>query len=390
MKKVLALLLILVMTATMLFGCTPAPDASYAITATVNGEQVKYPVGPYRYYVQWMTDYYYAYINTVASQMQQKLNWEQVLASTDLTAPLTLSEFIINNAKEQYMTYLYIEQTFDDLGLSLTPDDEKTIDKIIQTDWVSVYGNDGFNTVRQKLGLTYDEFRNLIACNLKSEKITEYYYGKGGPNEVTDQEKKDYFEKNYVRFKYVVLMLEDSEGNAYNKDKVASQKALRDAAVAELDAGALFEDVLKKYSDDYKEISDDLTSSEKEAQEKQNTTMVEDGLIINEDGVFSQDLATYYNITVDSNIVNKVFALKDGEYATVELKDSIWIVKRYVNNEKEQYFTDVEIDVFRALYADDLSAKHTEWRNRLNYIYNEAAVELYKPENLTDLFKFSN
>jgi hypothetical protein len=80
-------------------------------------------------------------------------------------------------------------------------------------------------------------------------------------------------------------------------------------------------------------------------------------MVINDQGVFSEDLATLYNITVDSDVVDKVFSLKNGEYAAVTIKNSIWIVKRYDHTEKESYFTDVEETVFAALYADDLAAK---------------------------------
>lgn len=389
MKKILSLCLAVILSATVFVGCNKEPDLSYVTTGTVNGETQKFATGPYRFYVQWMSDYYYAYVSTMATQMNTQLNWTQMLSDTSLTAPNTLSQHIINTAKEQYMMYLYIETTFDALGLTLTAEDEKEINRIIQEDWVAVYGNDGFNTIRQTLGLTYDEFRNLMACNLKSERIVDYYYGEGGPHAVTEGEMKEYYDNNYVRFKYVVLMTQDSDGNKYNETKMAEVEANRDAALAALDAGTSFEDVIKQYSEDYHEITDEMSVSEKESYAVQNASLVDDGLVINDNGVFSQKLATYYNITVDGDIVDKVFSLKDGEYAVVTIDDSIWIVKRYSHNEKESYFTDVKDAVFQALYADDFAAKHTEWISRLNYSYNEAVIEAYKPENLADLFKFS-
>jgi len=89
---------------------------------------------------------------------------------------------------------------------------------------------------------------------------------------------------------------------------------------------------------------------------------------------------------VDDAIVDKVFALRDGEYATVTIDDSIWIVKRYDNGEKEEYYEGVKDTVFNALYSDDLAAKHTAWRSKLNYQFNEDLVNACKPENLGILF----
>ncbi|MBQ1965792.1 MAG: hypothetical protein II348_03870 [Clostridia bacterium] len=390
MKKVLSLFLALLLMLTVFAGCNRKPDLSYIVTGTVDGESRNFPIGPYRYYVQWMTDYYYAYLSTMAAQMDKKMSWTDMLADTSFSGGTrTLSDTIIETAKDQYMSYLYIELTFDQLGLSLTEEDQKEIDRIIQKDWVALYGNDGLNTIRQGLGMTYDEFRNLMACNIKGDKILQHYYGKGGAYEVTDQEMEEYYANNYVRFKYVVKMTQDSDGNKYNDTKMAQIEADKTAVLDALSKGTPMADLIPQYSDDYTEITDKMTVSEKETFEKQNKAMVEDGLVINDQGVFSEELATYYSITVDEDIVDKVFSLKNGEYAAVTVDNAIWIVQRLDHKEKEEYYTAVKDACFKALYADDLAAKHTDWRSRLNYIYNDAAIDAYRPEYLEDMFKFS-
>ena len=390
MKKVLSLVLAILMMLTVFVGCNRGPDLSYIVTGTVNGESQNFPIGPYRYYVQWMTDYYYAYLSTLAAQMEKEMKWTDMLQDKSLSGGVqTLSDTIIESAKDQYMSYLYIELTFDQLGLSLTAEDQKEIDRIIQQDWVALYGNDGFNSIRQGLGMTYDEFRNLMACNIKGEKIIQYYYGEGGAYEITAQEMEDYYANNYVRFKYVLKMTEDSDGNKYNDTKMAQVKADKDAVLDALSKGTPMEDLIVQYSDDYTKITDEMTVSEKESYEAQNKSMVEDGLIINDQGVFSETLATYYSITVEDDIVDKVFSLKNGEYAEVTVDNAIWVVQRLDHKEKEEYYTNVKDACFKALYADDLAAKHTDWRSRLNYLYNDAAIDAYRPEYLEDMFKFS-
>ena len=167
MKKVLSLILAAVCAITLLAGCNKGPDLSYAATGTLNGEEQKFSAGPYRFYVQWMNDYYYSYFTTMAAQMEKKITWTDMLADTSLTSPKTLSQYIVDNAKEQYMAYLYIDNTFRELGLELTAEDEKQIDSMIQKDFISVYGNDGFNTIRQTLGMSYEEIRNLSANSIK-------------------------------------------------------------------------------------------------------------------------------------------------------------------------------------------------------------------------------
>ncbi len=391
MKKILSLILVTVLTVALFAGCKSKSDLSYAVTGTVNGETKEFSVGAYRYYVQWMTDYYYAYLSYIASQSNTDLSWTQMLQDTSLSGGTqTLSDSIIETAKDQYMTFLFVETTFEELGLTLDAEDQKEIDRIIQQDWVAIYGNDGFNTIRQTLGLDYDEFRNIMACNIKSEKILEYYYGKGGPYEITEDEIKAEFTHNYVRFKYIVMMTKDTDGKDLGKDALAQIEADKNTVLEELGKGTDIKDLIVKYSEDYNEITDEMTVSEKESYELQNQTVLEDGLIVNEEGVFSENLATYYNITVDENVVDKAFSLKNGEFAAVEIDDSVWVIQRFDHNEKEDYFNEVRDAIRKTLYAPDLKSKHTEWRSRLNYVYNEEVIAAYRPENLADLFDFSS
>lgn len=387
MKKILSLVLVLLLTCAALFGCSSEPDASYIVSVNVNGETVTYPVEPYRFYLQWVRDYWYSSISAIASNTTGVPSWAELLERTDFTAPQTLSQAMITSAQDQYMTYLYAEETFKALGLSLDAEDEKAIDELIQKDWVNVYGHDRFNAIRNALGLSYEEFRNLLACNIKSEKIVQHYYGEGGESEITEEAMKERYDNYYVRFKYVIFMTKDSDGNKYGETKMNEIKAKKDAALAELDAGVSFEDVLVKYSEDYTDITDSkLTAAEKASYEAQNKKMLEDGLVANDSGVFDANLANYYGITVDEDVVDAVFALKEGEVDVVTIDDSIWIVKKYSATEKESYFNDVKEQIFRELYADDLAARHTRWRQSLDYTYNQAALDAYAPKNLGDLF----
>ncbi|MBP3300917.1 MAG: hypothetical protein J6M34_05375 [Clostridia bacterium] len=402
MKKILALLLVLVMTAALFAGCSGSEQSdgykltnqekeseiTYILTAKKNGETVEYGKAPYLYYLQWLRDYYYAYITSISSQLGSNApTWDKMLESTLFTAPDTLSQAIVSTAQEQYMTYLFVEEKFNELGLKLSEDEIKTVDALIQSDWIALYGHDGFNTIRQTLGLSYDEFWNIVACNTKTEKLIEYYYGEGGPLEVTKEDKQEYFENYYARFKYVIFATQDSDGNKYGEKKLNEVYAKRDAALAELDNGVPFEEVLAKYSEDYKDLSDEkLTVSQKQAYEAQNKAMVEDGLVISDKGVFSETLATYYNITVEDGVVNKIFAMKDGDVQAITGSNAIWIVKRYDATEKEAYFNDVESLIFKALYAEDFETTIKDWKADLSYQFNLEALDVYAPANLHDLF----
>lgn len=388
MKRILACCLLLALSLGVAVGCTSEQEriekeTAYAITATVDGKTVEFPVGPYLYYLQSTCDYYRAYYVTMQGE---SADWAAALAKDDGA----LSKQLVSMAKDNYMLYLFIETTFDKLGLTLTAEEEAEIDRLIQQDFVSVYGNDKVNSIRQQLRLTYEEFRSLVGINVKSDKIIEHYYGENGVQAISAQTRKDFFKDNYARFKYVVFMTVDEDGNSYTDARIKEIEELAKDASEELEGGAVFEDVMKKYSDDYVEITDKMTISEKELYEEQNKLQLEDGFVIDPSGVFDSTLSQLYGASVDPEIVKKVFGLEMGGTASVKTKGAIWIVKRYDHMEKESYYENVADDVFMELYADDLSAKQTSWTQSLNYKYNEAVLAHYTPETLPDVFDFIN
>ena len=371
--KIIAVALLCALSVSLCTACTGG--TSYIISA--NGEKQK--IGPYLFYIQWLRDYHEDIITSSG------YTWTTALDGY-YTEKQTLRDYLISNAKSQYLSYFVVTQKFEELGLTLSEKDQETIRSTYEDQWIKEYGKDGMKRILKTLKLTEEEFKQILSVQSKSIAIIEHYYGAGGELEITEKDKEDYFNESYLRFKYILLSKTDDDNQNLPEEEIAHKKELAAEILQKLENGESIETLIPEYSEDYAEINDDMSESEKESAEKQNKQAIEDGLIIDKDGIFNQTLYTYYDIAVNNTIVSKLFDMQNGENALIEIDNSLWIVQKCDIHEKEEYYTNKAEEVYQELYGDDFSKKYTSWLANLNYTFNEKAVEAYKPDNLTPLF----
>lgn len=372
-KKIIAFLLFILLSASLLM--TTGCSSDYIMTA--KGEKLN--AGYYSFYIHWQRDYYKEYL---------KNNGYDITTSMDeyYTENMTLRETIISTAKTQYLSFVVVSEKFEELGLSLTEEQQANIESLYHDEWLKTYGEAGMKNILKTLGLKKNEFMNLLSIQTKSEALLDYYYGENGQTPITEQDKRDYFAKNYVRFKYVLLSTVDSENKLLPPEEISNKRALANDILTKVENGNSFEDLIKDYSEDYNKIADNMTAEDKASAEKSNQSAITDGLISDLNGVFNQTLYTYYNINVNTNIVNKLVEMNVGDSAIVEIDNSIWVIKKYDLNEDPAYFSDREKSIYEALYANDFSARYTRWLAEMEYSFNDAMIKELDPGKFSDLF----
>ncbi|MBQ1272387.1 MAG: peptidylprolyl isomerase, partial [Clostridia bacterium] len=203
---------------------------------------------------------------------------------------------------------------------------------------------------------------------------------------ITEKDKKDYYNNNYYRFKYILLETTDDKDKALPADEIIYKRNLAEDLYQRVLNGESFEDLIPQYSEDYAKITDKMTAEEKAEAEKSNTAAVTDGLICDKDGIFNRTLYNYYDICVNSKIVSRLEELKVGDVSVVEIDNSIWVIKEYDINEKDSYYEGKEEAIFQSLYGPDISNKYTMWMAELNYEFNDDVLAELDPGTFTDLF----
>ncbi len=370
-KKIVAVFLLTILSVSIILtGCSKP-------VMTAKGEDMK--AGYYSFYVHWQRDYY--------KELLKGYNYD-ITAVIDnyYTETETVRESIINTAKSQYLTFVVVSEKFEELGLSLTEQQQADIEKQYAEEWVETYGESGMKKILKTLGLKQEEFLNLLSVEYKSDAILEYYYGENGVTPITEQDKKDYYNENYYRFKYILFTTVDENDKALPADEITNKRNLAETLCNDAKNGASFEDLVAKHSEDYVKITDDMSAEDKASAEESNEDSVTVGLICDNDGIFNQTLYTYYDICVNQSIVKQLDSMSIGDVSVVEIDNSIWVIKKYDVNEDASYFEDRKDSIYQKMYGDDFNNKYTLWLADLDYTFNEEVIEELDPKNFTDLF----
>lgn len=336
--------------------------------------------GYYSFYIHWQRDYY----KELLKQSGYDINNSMDNLYTD---SLTVHDVIIQSAKEQYLSFVIVTQQFEELGLELTEKETKNIEDRYQEDWVGAYGEKGMKAILKELGLNKKEFLNLLSVQVKSDRIIEHYYGKGGPEEITVQERKEYFNENYLRFKYILIATVDDNEKALPEDEIKNRRNTANSLLAQIQNNtATIEDLIPQYSEDYTKITDKMTAEEKATAESSNKKAVEQGIITNLEGVFNQTLHTVYDISVNEKIIKQLQTMNVGDSAVVEIDNSIWVIQKADLNQDPAYFESRSESIYQEMYGPSFSAKYTRWIADLDFKFDDSALADLDPRYFSDLF----
>ena len=365
----------------LLFGVLSFTACSGKYVGTAGGERIETgKAGFYSFYIHWQRDYY----KELLKQSGYDINTSMDKMYSD---SLTVHDAIVQSAKEQYLSFVVVTEQFDALGLELSEEETKEIEDRYESDWIGAYGENGMKTILKELGLSKKEFLMLLSVQAKSDKIIDHFYGKGGSEEITDADRKEYYETNYLRFKYILIATVDDNENALPADEITNRRNTANTLLEQIqNKTANIEDLIPQYSEDYTEITDTMTDDEKATAEESNKKAIEQGIITNLDGVFNQTLHTVYDITVNEKIINKLQEIQVGEAALVEIDNSIWVIQREDINESDSYFETRSDSIFQEMYGDSFNSKYTRWVADLDFQFDENVLADLDPRYFTDLF----
>lgn len=357
----------------LLGGCD---DTSYAAQS---GEK-KYPTSVYAYYAYYTRDYYETVFRNYGISDISDILTEEISQGVPLYSMIT------DYAKSQYLSYVIINDKFDELGLSLSDETTEKIEEDLNTQYVDVYGEESLADICRTLGLSGNELKNIVATPYKSEAIMDYFFGEGGEHEITEEQKREVYESDYSRFKYIVIGKIDSEGNTLPTSELMKKMELAQEAYDKALSGEDFEDLIKEYSEDYYKISEDLEEDTRESYEASNKVMTEDGVITDKSGIIDYNTYRYYGYTLDSAVVDKLFSMDEDAVAMVEVKNAFWIIKKFEKYSDPKYYQSKENLIYSGIATPISEELMSKWKNAMNITFNSAVVNKYDPRKIKSLF----
>ncbi|MDP4133938.1 MAG: peptidylprolyl isomerase [Bacillota bacterium] len=255
MKKVLTTIMCLLLTISMLAGCTVVYVAD---VGTVNGEKV--PIGQFKYvlglaeiafgvadkesagtYVGMYDSITYKYINKDLTKLVSeagkaetgKTIWEKKLKDGK-TVEEDLKDLIYNKVVELKVVSLKAKEK----GITLDATEKETITSAKSNIIDSLGSKTKFNEGLKDIGITETELGDLWTSISLADKLAK-------AKSVTDEEAKKYYTDNYMRVKHILLMV---DGKKIADMKTAKEKAAE--VLSKLNAGGDFEKLMAEYTGD--------------------------------------------------------------------------------------------------------------------------------------------
>lgn len=378
MKKTVKTIAAVLSAVMMLLALCSCKNTSYI--CTVDG--VEQPSGPYAFYAHYTRDKYQAQLAAYG-----QADFAAALVSNADESGTKLYSYINEETRSSYISHLIVNLKFNEFGLKLTEEQETAIDEAVKANWVDSYGEAKFTDVCRTLGLSASEFEEMVSVSFKYESIMDYLFGEGGQYEITEDELHNKFDENYARFRYIAVSKVNTETKEnLTTDELIAKKALIDAAYSRALAGEDFGALMEEYSEDYIKITDDMSDEDKAKYEESNAVSRDQGLVTDKDGIFDYNYYYYYGYTIDSNIVNKVFTMADGEIAMVELSSSFWIVEKLDKNEDPMYYESKRDLIYNSISSPIVAEEFAKWEDSYAIVWNESTVNKYDPRKIEPLF----
>ncbi len=147
-------------------------------------------------------------------------------------------------AKDYAKEYLYIEQRFDEMGLSFTDEELATMEENADYYWNNLY-----QSYYEEEGCGEESYRALYFNGYKKTAVFDATYGEGGELEVPASELTAYFDRDYRKIRYLILPLTDADGNALEGEELEAEKEKAEALKARLESGEDFNTIYAEHND---------------------------------------------------------------------------------------------------------------------------------------------
>ena len=368
--KILCVVLALVM-ALSVASCSFSKQYAY------QKDDIELPIGVYIYYM-------YSAYNEAQSLAQKSDLYDSAkgrydgkksflkMEITDEDGNTAVAEdWIIDKAKEKLQNAVAIETKFNELGCTV---DQAETDQA-KTYLQQSYWDQNLKSVLEPCGVSFDSFFMAeYTINIADKNAAfKAEYGEGGPSAVSTPDMTDYFTKNYTSYKYFSANLYTSEDNGQATDPTMTQTSANNTPLSEeeikkytssfegyasdISDGSSYEDVVKKYMEDY-EISEDPTTANVEVIDE-NTT---------------------------DELLKTIKDMKDGQSMTVQIgadensKQIYLIYREPIEKQIDAYINDAEKSetVLQTMKKDDFDALLKKTAEDMD-IQPSSACNSYKP-----------
>lgn len=350
----------------------------------------------------------------------------------------TFDEYLSDYALTATKEYAAVVDKFNELGLTLSDDDIKSINDSISSTWDSqgeFYESEGISKESVKLALKGSKMR---------EELFDYYYAEGGEEAVSDDEMVKYLDDNYLRYKSISFaktkastdssssatdsstdsadaaneeakakrdeFLEKAQGVSFDdfdsiideyNDYVASKNATDSSSATDSDSSAsdssttsddtssvAESDISSTASDDTSSVSDSTADSSTAASDTDSST---DSSSSAPDPYANEKMMNYGTMddsqkdTTNGKILKEVSGMSTDVATAYEDDNAYYIlIKGDIKDRDTEYAKDNHEDLLKEMKSDEFQEKLTSWVEKLDIKVNNKAIKRYTPKVVYD------
>jgi hypothetical protein len=249
-----ALAVVMMLSALLLSGCSTTGTAvTVGDTSYSTGEYLAYLYNAFYqiYYQNYL--YYYAQSTDV---------WEQTYpyGEGDDAPKLKLADWIRESAKDTMLRQVAVSMKLKEYGLDLTEEQQKTLADDLASISSSQY--EAF----LKLGFNKDSYARMYKeVYFQGDALFYGLYDKGGQRAMSEEEIREYFDKNFISYKSINVSLVDSDSKEDMSE--SEQKAVLDKLdkyLKQYQESGDFDAVIEQYNADEKAASEDKDDTDKD------------------------------------------------------------------------------------------------------------------------------
>ena len=143
--------------------------------------------------------------------------WESVYDNSGITN----KDYVIREVDKFCKNLVRSMLLLDKLGLEETDSAEETRKNLISE---SGFGSEeAFNKYYAAYGLTLDIYIEYVRYEAAMYQIYDYLFGKDGIDAITEDEAKQYFDENYVKFRSTMISFYKADENGYSVPKTEEE-----------------------------------------------------------------------------------------------------------------------------------------------------------------------
>ena len=329
--KIMAVLLSLVMALGLLAGCDNTTPV-----VTLDDVTITQPV--FHYLMEANRSNLMQYVEGLSSDPEMWNTYEVEEGKNLIT-------WLRENIREELIRMAVYTKKAEEMGLSLTSEEEQTIRQNKASLIDSIGGRTIFKQMLNEMNTNEDAYDTYLKTQALANKV---YTSVSDQIQVDDTTLREIFDQDYIGAQHILIKTIDDSGEALPQEEITAARTKAEELLNRAKAGEDFTDLVMEYSEDKQEGSDP------------------EEYYIFKAGEMVEEFET------------AAFALEENEISEIVTTTyGYHIIKRINITDDDKYFEETKETIKSDYLADEIEKQYEEWKAGYNIVVDDDCINSY-------------